>query len=127
MSHTKSTSYFRHLYEILIVASASSVTFALADGSGLHPIIASAAIGLIGSFLPGNQLILSRDLHGAIYIGSFTGMVSSSLVINSHELVLIGVISGLISVVSKRYLIGIGGKMGTISFLACLLYFTAVL
>ncbi len=85
-------------------------TYTLTRTLPISNIISSASIGLIG-------YVLFKKNSFAIYCGSFVGMTSSDL-FNYYQLLLAGVVCGLVFVVVKQILNGYGGRLGTIAFIS---------
>lgn len=114
---------FSDVAEIIVIFFSTLLTFVIADGMGVNSVIVSAAVGLVGTLLPSTQLIDKEDLHCAIYTGSFAGMCSTVVVITPAEIAIVGLLTGALLIVSKSLFTGLGGKLGSIAFIACLVMF----
>lgn len=114
---------FSDVAEVIIVFVSTVLTFVITDGTGINSVIVSAAIGLLGSFLPATQLVDKNALHAAIYTGTFAGMCSTVVVITPAEIAVVGLFAGMLYVATKPLFSGIGGKLGSIAFIACLVMF----
>lgn len=79
---------------------------------GLSPVIASALVGLVGSFIP--------ILSAIIYIGSFAGMCTPNHLIGPIHILAISFFGSGIYLITKRRFEGLGGKMGAIAFASSL-------
>ncbi len=89
----------------------------------LHPVVATATVGFLGSFLHFPRLYEKKGLHAAIYAGCFAGMCSRSVIEGPEQVVMISFIGALLYVLCKPYANGFGGKLGLISFVSSLLFF----
>jgi hypothetical protein len=99
--------------DILFVALAAIATYYIATVFSLSVIIASSVIGIIGYSVLKKHSI-------AIYCGSFAGM-SSSLIFNFYEMMLVALLCGVIFIIIKNMLNGCGGRLGSIAFASTLL------
>jgi len=91
--------------------------------SGLHSVVLAASlIGSLGGWL---ELRLShhhfQGMAPACYCGAFVGMTSESVLIDPVLIVLAGGLAGGFWSLLRQSWIGIGGKMGTMAFLAVVL------
>jgi hypothetical protein len=78
----------------------------------LSPVIASAVVGLMGSFIP--------PLSAIIYIGSFAGMCAPVHLGNPYHILAISFFGTGIYLVTKNRFVGLGGKMGAIALASSL-------
>jgi hypothetical protein len=85
---------------------------ALRDQLGLSPVIASALVGFVGSFIP--------LLSSIIYIGSFAGMCAPVHLVNPYHILAISFFGTGIYLVTKNRFVGLGGKMGAIALASSL-------
>ncbi len=92
---------------------------------GMPPVTSIALTGFTGSFLyfPNNTERIF--LHGAIYAGAFAGASSPEIVGSFNELIFLSGIGSIVFHFSRPYLIGVGGKLGLISFVSSLIFFLA--
>ncbi|AYF43943.1 MULTISPECIES: hypothetical protein [Halobacteriovorax] len=108
----------RFLYKLGAFFLGCLFCFILHSKAGWSPVLASASVGLIGSFLPVNS-----NMRAAIYSGSFAGMCSSELVSNYWEIFGISLIGAVIYLYSLKLFQGFGGKLGTIAFVSVALFY----
>jgi len=90
------------------------LTFWASQDLGIGPVLASAAVGLLGS-------LLLPKLSAEIFTGSFVGMCSRAAVPHYSIILLAGLIAGLIFHTSRSVLAGFGGKMGATAFASVVL------
>ncbi|MCY7294239.1 hypothetical protein [Alteromonas sp. a30] len=117
----KSVPFPTLVLDAISVCFSTLLTFILIDGLSFHPVVASAMVGFLGSFLSGNKYVKTTDLHNNIFIGSFAGMCSGSLVLGLNEVLAVGLISGFLCSASNAYFHGLGGRLGSIAFIASLI------
>ena len=87
------------------------------DGYRNGPVIASAGIGFIASYIPTfSKTGFLKSLPVPIYCGTFVGMCSSFHAENYFFLAYAGLVAGVIYLLTRDALKGIGGKLGTIAF-----------
>ena len=110
----------RKIYEnikIVIGCSfAAMITWHINHGMDYGPIIANGLVGVIAG------LIFSPKEAGAYYITSFIGMSSQTIVASMTIAGVIGLIAGLVIILSQEVYAGIGGKGGTISAMSTQLF-----
>lgn len=106
----------------VLVAVATVLTYIMSVDLHLGPVIASACVGLIASYIP-NLAGLFRErsnrvntLPAAIYCGTFAGMSSTFIAPDYIIVSYIGLATGFIYVLTRAALNGVGGKLGTIAF-----------
>lgn len=95
------------------VVAGTLAAFALSEGLGLGPVVGSALTGLAAA-------LLLPKWEVPVYLGSFAGMASAAVFESPHQLVLAGVLSGLLFVAGKDVFQGFGGKLGTTAFFGTL-------
>ncbi len=89
----------------------------------LPPPLAISILGFLGTFYSHQGKVEKGDVQAYILMGAFAG--ASRLASLDHSLTIVA-ISILIPVIYKslrHVLVGIGGKLGFISFLSCLILF----
>lgn len=116
LSFSVAGAFWLQLREIMVIVLSTIITFIAIDGAGLHPVVASVCVGLAGSSLPAFGAINRTTLHACIYTGSFAGMCSGSMITGLHEVVNIGMATGVVALLFRDRFVGIGGKMGTMAF-----------
>jgi len=87
------------------------------------PILACGAVGYAASFL--THLFKDEKFHElpySTYCGCFVGMSSQSILPHFGIVALLAGISGLLFATTKRSLEGVGGKLGSIAFVAVVSY-----
>jgi hypothetical protein len=99
---------------LLANTAGALLTFWASQDLGIGPVLASAAVGLLGG-------LLLPKVSAEIYTGSFVGMCSIGVAPHFSRLLLAGMIAGLIFYTSRHVLIGFGGKLGTIAFTSVIL------
>ena len=105
-----------------LVAAATVFTYLLSVDLKLGPVIASAAIGFSASYLPNivdlfqKRSNIVRTLPAAIYCGTFAGMSSSFIAPDYLFVSYIGLATGILYLLTRQALNGVGGKLGTIAF-----------
>ena len=76
-------------------------------------VVASAAIGLAGTFL-----LLDKELQASIYCGSFAGMCSVDILDSVLEIIILSGVGAILLVALGRFFNGFGGKLGMIAFVS---------
>ncbi len=119
----QSSSGSEPLIHIIWVMLGTIITYLLSRVLGLGPVLGASITGLMASLIPElNKSKLSlKQIPPAIYCGAFVGM-SSPTVANDLQFVLVAsFFSGVILVVSKNILAGIGGRLGAVAFTGVLI------
>lgn len=99
--------------DVFAVATAAVGTYVLSVHAGLGPVGAAALVGLaVGLGLP--------RVDGAVYCGSFVGMVSPAVLSSLEGVALAGTVAGLAFVATADVFGGFGGKYGTLALFGCL-------
>jgi hypothetical protein len=98
------------------VAIAGLLTYYLSVDLKLGPVIASAGVGFVASYLSVSKSSLVKSLPVPIYCGTFVGMCSSFLAGDYFFVTYAGLVAGLIYLLTRDALNGVGGKLGTIAF-----------
>lgn len=114
---------FESMKLVIWVPISAICTYALSTKLALGPILSASIIGTVGSFVPNLKKTSSilKQVPVAIYCGAFVGM-SSPTVAGSFTFVLVaGVFTAIFLMVSKSVLQGVGGKLGSLAFLAVVL------
>ena len=100
-------------FDLLFVLIGTVATYELTVFLSVSNVLASALIGVIG-------YLITKKYAMAIYAGSFSGMVSQVL-FNHYELILLGLITGVIYILIKTVCYGFGGRLGSIAFISNLI------
>jgi hypothetical protein len=113
--------YWRHgltpFFAFLIGASACVLLQIQGD---ISPILASASVGLIATFLPHHPLMKPWEWQGMFYTGSFAGMGSQLLLSHWWSIIILSIFGTAIFIFFRARFNGLGGKMGAIAFLSSL-------
>ena len=78
---------------------------------GFSAVLSTALVGFVGSFF--------HFLAPIIYVGSFAGMTSQEYLSQPAQMVFISLVGAGVYLLSKRHLVGFGGKLGTVAFVSC--------
>lgn len=104
------------LFYPFIIALAGVLTFFASVDLHLGPVVASAGIGFIVSYFTLFKSSFLKTLPVPIYCGTFVGMCSSFLAEDYFFVAYAGLVAGVIYILTRDTLNGIGGKLGTIAF-----------
>lgn len=105
---------------VAVAGAAAVATFALSVRLGYGPVVGSAAVGLAVGVAAPPLLPAGGAVAAAAFCASFVGMVSPDRLPNESATLLAGLVSGGLFVATTPALVGLGGKLGTIAFTACL-------
>ncbi len=103
----------KDFFSFAAVLSAAIVTFIISHYLETGPVVAAGLVGVISTLV-----IPKFDVPA--YCGAFVGMSCNTVFVTFEQLVLAGIIAGLIFVLSKNVFNGFGGKLGTIAFASCI-------
>lgn len=99
------------------------ITFSLQLYAGFGAVLAASSVGLIAYFIHS----IKRDdsnIHIAGYCGTFIGMTSPLVFKDFYAIIMAGIIGAIVYVFSRNVFNGVGGKLGSIAFVAvCLTVF----
>ena len=96
----------------------SFITFIIAASLNISSILSACAVTLAGSLIPG----VKARLEALLYCSCFAGMCSGELGLGAISFIVISVIGALLFIVLDDKFTGLGGKLGTIAFLACAIF-----
>ncbi len=82
---------------------------------GLHPVVASCIVGLVGYLVA--YFTQKENLALVVFAGSFVGMTAASIA-TSPMILVAGTICGLLFIVTEPIFDGYGGKLGAIAFVS---------
>lgn len=100
------------VYSVLSAVLTYSISVRLKFG----PVLASSVAGLIGGLvLPMVYMEYGSILAAVSFCASFSGMASKERFPNELGMILVGVVTSLIFVFSYAFMVGAGGKLGTIA------------
>ncbi|SDR71019.1 hypothetical protein [Gramella sp. MAR_2010_147] len=103
---------------VIFTAIGAIITYWLNIQLDLGVVLSAGITGLISSFLPfiNRRSNLLRELPVAMYCGAFAGMTAPFVADGYAFIILAGIFTGIILVLSKETLHGFGGKLGSIAF-----------
>ena len=99
-----------------IVALAGILTYYVSVDLHFGPVIASAGIGFIASYFTIFKSSFLKTLPAPLYCGTFVGMCGSFHAEDYFFVAYAGLIAGIIYILTRDALNGIGGKLGSIAF-----------
>ncbi|MFC4389995.1 hypothetical protein [Flavobacterium quisquiliarum] len=114
--------HYDHQYEHILVVSWIPIgavsSFYVNHYLGLGPVIAAAAIGTLGSFVPeinkhSNYL---KQVPAVMYCGAFIGMSNTRVAPDIFFILAASFFTAVLILVSKSLFSGVGGKLGTLAF-----------
>ncbi|RBP28463.1 hypothetical protein DFR65_10780 [Oceanihabitans sediminis] len=84
----------------------------------LGAVLSASLVGVLASFFPNlyKESAYLKKLPSPIYCGVFVGMSSVVIAPSIYFVMLAGMLSGLLFMLSKNIFLGIGGKLGTVAF-----------
>lgn len=90
---------------------------------GLNSILASSLTGLAASLLMRNNFFDHIEAKQLIYCASFAAMSSTEIIRNYYDVVFISVLISACFHFSRSWFKGYGGRLGSIAFVAVLIFF----
>lgn len=110
---------FESFSMILWVLIGTLLTYYLHHKLNLGSVLSAAITGVLASFLPAIKpdSTYLKQLPPAIYCGAFVGMSSPRIANDFYFILAAGFFTGVLLVVSKSLLKGVGGRLGTLAFL----------
>lgn len=106
---------------ILFSVLSTPITFYLNIGKNLGPIMSASLVGIFGGLLIPALLPQNGELYAIIVIcAAFIGMTCQRRCSSYPQLLLAGLIMGIVIIFSTPLLGGAGGKLGTTAFIAIL-------
>lgn len=107
---------------LLIAAAcvAAVATFLLGERLGRGPVLGSATVGLVAGIAAPPLLPAGETVAAVAFCASFTGMARAQRIPTVSQMLLAGLVTGVVFVGAMPYFGGLGGKLGTIAFVACL-------
>ena len=92
----------------------------------LSPILSSSVIGFVGSFIPNLSKFDSKQAINSVYVGTFSAMGASVYYFSSSSLIILCLLTSLsfylFNSYGKTIGQGFGGRLGTIAFVASLVF-----
>ena len=108
-----------HWHIMASVFIGSVATFVLNIQLHWGAVLSAAAVGVLGGYLPGwVKLPKAEDYAAPVYCGAFVGMSSALVLSNLWLVVLASFLASVLFVITKNVYLGVGGKLGTIAFMA---------
>ncbi|OHD18004.1 MAG: hypothetical protein A2086_15720 [Spirochaetes bacterium GWD1_27_9] len=86
-----------------------------------YKVVTVATTGLIGGILVTKIPTYGYFLGQAWYTGAFVGMSSYFILMLKRDFIITGLLSGILLILTKNMFIGLGGKLGFLSFFAVLI------
>ncbi|WP_272022594.1 hypothetical protein [Olleya namhaensis] len=85
---------------------------------GFSSVLSAGITGTLASFVPvlNKQSMYIKKIPGAIYCGAFVGMSSAEITPTITFVIVAGLITGGLFMLSKNLFLGIGGKLGALAF-----------
>ncbi len=85
--------------------------------------IVTLSAGILLSILSANfEFPLAPELSFAMTIGGYAGMVSNKIVKNLREMTIYSLLTGMVYISAPGVLPGVGGRLGSIAALGCLVF-----
>lgn len=84
--------------------------------------VASASVGFAASFMPKRKSYDADQLTACVYSGSFAAMCGLSYFSKWQDVFLLCVLVSLSFLLLKPYFRGFGGKLGSIAFVASMIF-----
>lgn len=93
-----------------------AVCLGLQTHARCSPVLASALVGLAGTFLPVPRRYDRPGFQAAIFAGSFAGMASPELLAAHGQILLLSALGAILYLLLQPHLQGLGGKLGAVAF-----------
>ncbi len=105
---------------ILVVALATSLTYLIIHKLKKGPVIASAVVTLLSgillpSLLPEEGMLLATVATA----GSYAAMVSKEKFPKLVDMIFVGVLCGIVFILTQEVFVGVGGRLGSIAAISC--------
>lgn len=105
---------------ILVAVLATSLTYLIIHKLKKGPVIASAVVTLISgilfpSLLPEEGMLLATVATA----GSYAAMVSKEKFSKIVDMIFVGVLCGIIFMLTQDVFVGVGGRLGSIAAISC--------
>ena len=101
-------------------AVAAAVTYVSSVRLDHGPVQASALVGLVGGLISPALLPAGEGVAAVVFCASFAGMARPDRIPGVVPIAVAGAACGVLVAVTGPVLVGFGGKLGTIAFVACL-------
>lgn len=105
---------------ILVAALATSLTYLIIHKLKKGPVIASAVVTLLSgillpSLLPEEGMLLATVATA----GSYAAMVSKEKFPRLVDMIFVGVLCGIVFILTQEVFVGVGGRLGSIAAISC--------
>lgn len=105
---------------ILVAVLATSLTYLIIHKLKKGPVIASAVVTLISgilfpSLLPEEGMLLAIVATA----GSYAAMVSKEKFPRLVDMIFVGVLCGIVFILTQEVFVGVGGRLGSIAAISC--------
>lgn len=105
---------------ILVAVLATSLTYLIIHKLKKGPVIASAVVTLLSgillpSLLPEEGMLLATVATA----GSYAAMVSKEKFPRLVDMIFVGVLCGIVFILTQEVFVGVGGRLGSIAAISC--------
>ena len=101
-------------------AAAAGITYISSVRLEHGPVQASALVGLVGGLVFSALPTAGEGIAAVVFCASFAGMAAPDRVPGVGTMAVAGALCGVLVAATSPVLVGFGGKLGTIAFVACL-------
>ncbi len=105
---------------VLAGAAAAGITYLSSVRLDHGPVQASALVGLVGGLICPALPTAGEGVAAVVFCASFAGMARPDRVPGVGAIAVAGGLCGVLVAATAPVLVGFGGKLGTIAFVACL-------
>ncbi|ESS04298.1 MAG: hypothetical protein A07HR67_01288, partial [uncultured archaeon A07HR67] len=105
---------------VAVAAVAAVATFLVSVRLGHGPVVGSAVVGLVAGVVAPPVVPAGDAVAAVAFCASFAGMATPERIPGLGAMLLAGATAGAIFVGAAAAFVGVGGKLGTIAFVACL-------
>ena len=105
---------------VLAGAAAAGVTYVSSVHLEHGPVQASALVGLVGGLVAPALLPAGEGIAAVVFCASFAGMARPDRIPGVAPMAVTGALCGALVAATGPVVVGFGGKLGTIAFVACL-------
>jgi hypothetical protein len=114
------TNLHEHILIVLWIPLGAITCYLLNNHYYLGPVIAATIVGTLASCLPylNKKSTYLKQLPPTLYCGAFIGMSSTQIASSVYFILAASFFAGVLLLVSKSLFNGLGGKLGTVAFIA---------
>lgn len=105
---------------VLAGAAAAGITYVSSVRLNHGPVQASALVGLVGGLVGPTLPVVGDGIVTVVFCASFVGMATPDRIPGEAATAVAGALCGVLVAATNPVLVGLGGKLGTIAFVACL-------